>query len=122
MPTETIAITDVQHRRHRKADHREGPKQADNCKPWRSAAMPTRSAKQMAAAKISGRPTHVILATRADGSDAVRIGSAWQRVSGDLHPKLDLMPPGYQQIVVLTSPQVHIQSQVDQMSSILSLA
>jgi hypothetical protein len=35
--------------------------------------MPTRSTKQLAAAKTSGRPTHVILATRADGSDAVRL-------------------------------------------------
>jgi hypothetical protein len=62
--------------------------------------MPTRSTKQLAAAKTSGRPTHVILATRADGSDAVKIGSGWQRASGDLHLKLDLVPLGYQQIVV----------------------
>jgi hypothetical protein len=62
--------------------------------------MPTRRTKQLAAAKISGRPTHVILATRADGSDAVKIGSGWQRISGDLHLKLDLLPLGYQQIVV----------------------
>jgi hypothetical protein len=62
--------------------------------------MPTRSTKQLAAAKIGGRPTHVILATRADGSDAVKIGSGWQRVSGDLHLKLDLVPLSYQQIVV----------------------
>jgi hypothetical protein len=62
--------------------------------------MPIRNTKQPAAAKISGRPTHVILATRADGGDAVKIGSGWQRVSGDLHLKLDLLPLGYQQIVV----------------------
>jgi hypothetical protein len=60
----------------------------------------TRSTKQLAAAKISSRPTHVILATRADGSDAVKIGSGWQRASGDLHLKLDQVPLGYQQIVV----------------------
>ena len=29
--------------------------------------MPIRSTKQLATAKIGGRPTHVILATRADG-------------------------------------------------------
>jgi hypothetical protein len=62
--------------------------------------MPTRSTEQLAAANISGRPTHVILATRADGSDAVKIGSGWQRVSRELHLKLDLLPLGYQQIVV----------------------
>ena len=62
--------------------------------------MPTRNTKQPAAAKSSGRLTHVILATRGDGSDAVKIGSGWQRVSGDLHLKLDLLPLGYQQIVV----------------------
>jgi hypothetical protein len=62
--------------------------------------MPTRTTKQLAAAKISGRPTHVILATRADGSDTVKVGSGWQRLSGDLHLKLDLLPLGYQQIVV----------------------
>ena len=61
--------------------------------------MPTRNTKQLAAAKTSGRPTHVILATRGDGSDAVKIGSGWQR-GGDLHLKLDLLPLGYQQIVV----------------------
>jgi hypothetical protein len=59
--------------------------------------MPTRNTKQLAAAKTSGRPTHVILAIRADGSDAVKIGSGWHRVSGDLHLKLDLLPLGYQQ-------------------------
>jgi hypothetical protein len=37
--------------------------------------MPTRNIKQLAAAKTSGRPTHVILATTADGSDAVKVGS-----------------------------------------------
>jgi hypothetical protein len=42
----------------------------------------------------------VILSTRADGSDVVKIGSGWQRVSGDPHLKLDLLPLGYQQIVV----------------------
>jgi hypothetical protein len=61
--------------------------------------MPTRNTKQLAAAKISGRPTHVILATRADGSDVVKIGSGWQP-GGDLHLKLHLLPLGYQQIVV----------------------
>jgi hypothetical protein len=71
--------------------------------------MPTRNTKQLAAAKISGRPTHVTLAIRADGSDAGKIGSSWQRVSGDLHLKLDLVPLGYQQIVVravATDPEV----------------
>jgi hypothetical protein len=62
--------------------------------------MPIRNKKQLAAPKISGRPTHVILATRGDGSDAVKIGSAWQRVGRDLHLKLDLLPLGYQQILV----------------------
>jgi hypothetical protein len=57
--------------------------------------MPTRNIKQLAAAKISSRPTHMTLATRADGSDLVKIGSGWQRVSGDLHLKLDLLPLGY---------------------------
>jgi hypothetical protein len=65
-----------------------GTRAADDRTPWRSTAMPTRNTKQLAAAKTSGRPTHVILATRADGSDAVKIGSGWQRVSGDLHLKL----------------------------------
>jgi hypothetical protein len=60
----------------------------------------TASRTKKLSAKISGKPSHDLLAVRANGTEAVRIGSGWSKVDGTVTLKIDLLPVNYQTVIL----------------------